>query len=156
MNKQPGTTFHVSIPVPDEEEEGKDHNKFERDFQELSTDYGTAYDNWCDAEEAVRKAKDDDSSFQAHFEKRKKFDELQSEFPSNLKTPVDAEYMKKILRRGRQNRRKRQQKAVQKDGSTTVTETTTHEETTPTITIKVPLMGNRFDQLKFNMADFGG
>lgn len=71
-------------------------------------DYARAYDVYCDAEGVVR-SKEGDSDFVPHFEKRKKFDKLLEEFPKGLKTPVDGAYIRKLLRRARQNRTKRVQ-----------------------------------------------
>ena len=45
--------------------------------------------------------------FKPHAEKAKKFDDLVTEFPTNLATPVDASYLRLIVRRIRNNMAKR-------------------------------------------------
>ena len=44
--------------------------------------------------------------FKLHAEKAKKFDELVTEFPTNLATPVDVSYIRLIVRRIRNNKAK--------------------------------------------------
>ena len=117
-NTEPGGTFRVTVPVTDlnakKEETGgaagdeeTDYNKLGRVFHDTVDDYARAYDEWCDAEGIYRKAIGD-TEYAPHFEKRKKFDKLVKEFPKDLKTPVDLNYLKKVLRRARQNRSKRE------------------------------------------------
>eukprot|EP00934_Nitzschia_sp_Nitz4_P004285 Nitzschia sp. Nitz4//scaffold33_size148984//5131//8657//NITZ4_002909-RA/size148984-augustus-gene-0.251-mRNA-1//1//CDS//3329548370//4275//frame0 len=100
----PGGTFKVTVPVkpPSKEElENTDHNKFPREFQNNLADYAQVYDRWCAAQAAL------DKSFALGKEKQSKFDTLIAKFPKNLLTPVDSEYVKKLLRRARQNIHKR-------------------------------------------------
>jgi hypothetical protein len=114
-NRSANGNFKVTVPVaPDavvntaDGEEAADHNKISRKFYDLLEDYARAFDEWCDAEGEFRKATGD-KDFAAHFERRKKFDLLINEFPTDLKTPVDKPYLQKILRRARQNKHKREQ-----------------------------------------------
>jgi hypothetical protein len=112
-NTKPGDSFKVTVPKPAEEEDadenpGKDHNKISRDFYDKLEDYARTYDEWCDAEGQYRKAIGE-KGFTPHFAKREKFEKLISEFPKDMKTPVDKDYLKKILRRARQNKHKREQ-----------------------------------------------
>ena len=111
----PGGTFRVTVPVkqppPDADSDGTDHNKFSRDFQELLDDYARAYDEWCSRQAEI------DKKFSVFKEKQYKFERLAKEFPPNLLTPVDANYLKKIVRRARQNKHKRIKTAAAKQQS---------------------------------------
>jgi hypothetical protein len=108
----PGETFKVTVPVPKpapgEEDEGVDHNKFPREFQDELDIYAREFDDFCRHEGEYRHAKDEDETkYAIHLEKRKKYDRVVREFPKNLLTPIDVEYMKKLVRRARQNKHKR-------------------------------------------------
>lgn len=111
----PGGTFKVSVPVKQKTEEEdlgeKDHNKFSRDFQEAVDDYARAYDEWCRKQHAV------DKKFALLKEKQAKFDPIVAIFPKDLMTPVTVEYMKKIIRRARQNKHKRLKMQASKQDS---------------------------------------
>jgi hypothetical protein len=112
----PGGTFKVTVPVkpppPDSDKEGTDHNRFSRGFQELLDDYARGYDDWCQAQSDV------DKTFAIYKEKQQKFDRFIKEFPTNLLTPVDSNYLKKIVRRARQNKHKRSKTAASKQPGT--------------------------------------
>jgi len=103
----PGGTFKVTVPVQDDVDEDTDYNKFSREFYDTLDDYARAYDDYVDAEAAVQEAAGNDG-YSPHIEKRNKFDDLVTEFPDDLKTPVEVDYVKKLLRRARQNRSKRE------------------------------------------------
>lgn len=105
---QSGGTFRVTVPVKHSEADSgdnKDHNKFGREIQDLLDDYGRAYDDYCTARLVVYPA------FEINKEKQAKFDKLATEFPTGLLTPVDANYLKQVARRARQNKYKRQRTA---------------------------------------------
>ena len=107
-NIAPGGTFRASVPLPKdqlEEVADTDANKIPRAFQELADDYAKAYDDWCNQQAET------DKSFSLFKEKRAKWDSVIKLFPKDLLTPVDVEYMTKISRRARQNRKKRQKTA---------------------------------------------
>ena len=116
-NVKAGETFKVTVPKPAEDdndddklgEDGlaRDHNKFNREFYDVLDDYAKAYDEWCDAEGAYRRAIDD-KTFTSHFMKRNKCDDLVSLFPSDTKTSISIDYLKKVIRRARQNKHKRE------------------------------------------------
>lgn len=178
----PGGTFKVSVPVkPDPVEadgEEKDHNTFSREFQELLDDYARAHDDWCGAQAAV------DKNFALLKEKQAKYDPLVALFPTNLLTPVTVEYMKKVVRRARQNRHKRKKNAAMKGDSSTKDdedddgaedsdredaggnqddgttnnndddESTTEQQPQKRI-VEIPTMGSKFPKIKFSEADFG-
>lgn len=113
-NTAPGATFRVTVPVPPEPEEKEDgtpmdHNKWTREFYEALSDYAYHFDNWIDAITDHKLAQGEE--YPGHFEKRKKFDDMVSDFPNDLKTPIDKAYLQKILRRARQNKHKRDKTA---------------------------------------------
>jgi hypothetical protein len=107
-----GGTFKVTVPVkqppPDADKDGVDHNKFSRIFQETLDDYARSFEDWCEAQSRA------DKKFAIHKEKQHKFDRVLKEFPTQLVTAVDDNYMKKIVRRARQNRHKRSKTAAAK------------------------------------------
>jgi hypothetical protein len=109
-----GETFKVTVPVPKpapgDEDEGTDHNKFPRDLQDELDMYAREYDDFCKHEGEFRHAKNEE--YPIHLEKRKKYDQLVKEFPKNLMTKIDQEYMKKLVRRARQNKSKRCKTAI--------------------------------------------
>jgi hypothetical protein len=109
-----GETFKVTVPVPKmapgDEDEGTDHNKFPRDLQDELDMYAREYDDYCKHEGELRHAKNEE--YPIHLEKRKKYDQLVKEFPKNLMTKIDQEYMKKLVRRARQNKSKRSKTAT--------------------------------------------
>lgn len=76
-----------------------------RDFQELSVDFATAYDEWSSARAEV------DKTVSVLHERRAKWDKVIKLFPKDLLAPIDTEYMMKLVRRARQNRKKRQKKS---------------------------------------------
>ena len=108
-----GETFKVTVPVPKpsaDDDEGVDHNKFPRALQDELDMYAREYDVFCKHEGEYRHAKDEE--YPIHLEKRKKYDQVVKEFPKNLMSPIDAEYMKKLVRRARQNKSKRTKSAA--------------------------------------------
>jgi len=107
----PGGTFKVTVPVkhrPGDENE-KDRNKLPRELQEALDVFGKAYDEWCTAQSKV------DNFFETFKEKQGKFDKLAKLFPRNLVTPIDANYLKQVVRRARQNKYKRSKTAAAKN-----------------------------------------
>jgi hypothetical protein len=105
---KPGGTFRVTVPVKHPEADSgdnKDHNKFGREIQDMLDDYTRAYDEYCAAKLIV------DPSTEINKEKQAKFDKMAKEFPTGLLTPVDANYLKQVARRARQNKYKRQKTA---------------------------------------------
>ncbi|GKY99548.1 hypothetical protein MPSEU_000909100 [Mayamaea pseudoterrestris] len=124
-NTLPGGIFKATVPVPpDPDDDTIDHNKLSRHFYDTLDDYTRSYDDWIDSEAMAQRALHN-HEYAPHREKRKKFDELIMVFPANLKTTVDIEYMKKLLRRARQNRSKREQTLARK-GSSPPKDSTAH------------------------------
>ena len=152
----PGGTFKVSVPVQAPSgDDDKDHNKFSREFQELLDDYARAFDDWCSAQSAI------DSKFPVFKQRVHKFDALVKEFPKNLVTPVDAEYLKKVMRRARQNKHKRmktvenQKKQQEQETEPPKSESESEEETPPSRTVLLPTMGKEFTSINFDPKHFG-
>jgi hypothetical protein len=107
--KGAGDKFDVKVPAPVVSEAG-DKNKFSREFQELAAEFSSKYDEWCHAEADYHAADPEQKGkFPLKSKKVSKFEEVIKAFPSNLVTPVDEDYMKKIVRRARQNRKKRKE-----------------------------------------------
>lgn len=133
--KGPGDKFDVKVPAPIVSDEG-DKNKFSREFQELTAQFSFKYDMWCHAEGTQTAGRCDCYTYSFCFvasepfhlpaeyhsldpeqkgkfplknKKVSKFEEVIKAFPSNLVTPVDEVYMKKIVRRARQNKKKRKE-----------------------------------------------
>lgn len=167
-NTPPGGSFKVTVPVQPPADDDTDYNKLSRAFYDTLDDYARAYDDWCDAEGLVRKAAGDDS-YTAHFEKRKKFDSFLKVFPQDLKTPVDMDYVKKLLRRARQNKSKRGQTQRMKKGgsvtgggsvqsasppSKTTSTTTVVAPPAPKVTVPVPELSKVFATRPFDAKDF--
>ena len=90
-------------------ENPKDGNRLPRSLQEALDVFGKAYDEWCTAQSKV------DSSFETFKEKQGKFEKLAAIFPDNLITPINAPYLKQVVRRARQNKYKRAKTAAAKD-----------------------------------------
>jgi hypothetical protein len=142
-DSHPGSTFKVTVPVKlPEEDEGKDRNKFPREFQDVLDDFARAYDDWLEAKNAL------DSDFNVWKERQNKFDKFVDEFPSNLVTPVDAAYLKQALRRFRQNKAKRDKTkaasaAKLKEIKTEVKRETDEEETKKELAEEQPMPKTR-------------
>jgi hypothetical protein len=111
-NATSGSKFVVSVPVPNAANPDVDNNKWSREAQDLLDEYSHTYDDWCHAEAAWREV--DPSStekFQLHHERMNKFDQLLPFFPKDLITPIDGTYLRKVVRRARQNKHKRSKTA---------------------------------------------
>ena len=80
----------------------------------------------------------------------KKFDEMITEFPKKLATPIDATYLRAAVRRIRSN------KARQEKRKSEASETLKRQMVTEKVevTITVPQTGNEFDLVSFNKQDF--
>jgi hypothetical protein len=82
-------------------------------------------------------------------EKMKKFDEMVSEFPNKLATPIDATYLRAAVRRVRSNKARQEKR---KSGTETPKRQTVTEKVE--INITVPQKGNEFALVSFNKQDF--
>ena len=167
---KPGGTFRVTVPVPPAKEGGEvDHNKWTREFYMALSDYAYHYDDWMDAKTERMAAMGQE--FPGHFEKRKKFDRMITEFPKDLKTPIDKAYLQKILRRARQNKHKREKTAkIKQEGDSSggkKSEPKTEESSAAPSSkeassskksqpdrITLPVAGTQFPRRSFNEEDF--
>jgi len=100
----PGGKFVVSVPgmCPS----SPNVNNFSRDAKEALDDYSRAYDEWIEAEARYRE-NIPGVVYKPNNERLKKFDNLIHEFPDNLAVPIDAVFLRKVVRRARQNSSKR-------------------------------------------------
>jgi hypothetical protein len=79
----------------------------------------------------------------------KKFDEMVTEFPNKLATPIDAAYLRAAVRRVRNNKARQEKR---KSGTESPKRRTVTEKVE--INITVPQKGNEFALLSFNKQDF--
>ena len=134
-NGTPGSKFVVSVPVPVKENPDVDNNKWTREAQDLLDDFSHIYDDWCHAEAAWREADPTATKkFQLHHERMNKFDRILAVFPKDLVTPIDGTYLRKVVRRARQNKHKRSKTALrfEEDGITPIPQPPVQKRSNPT------------------------
>ena len=85
--------------------------------------------------------------YKVNVEKMKKFDDMVTEFPSKLATPIDAAYLKAAVRRVRSNKSRQEKRKLGSEASKRVTEKVE-------IDITVPQKGSKFSIVSFNKQDF--
>ncbi|KAL7538754.1 hypothetical protein ACHAXR_008777 [Thalassiosira sp. AJA248-18] len=146
--------FVVSVPVPKVKEPEIRENNFPKEFKEALYNYASAYDDWCVAEgehnDSLPAAKR--KQFKLTSEKNKKFDDMIEELPKNLATPIDASYLRKIVRQERSNKTRREKR---KDGISSAggaVGPAKQEETE----INIPQKGTEFSSVVFDKQDFQG
>lgn len=155
----PGSTFKVTVPVkqPDENDSTTDHNKLPKEFKDLLDDYARAYDDWCRAHSEV------EEGFALFKEKQAKFEKIAKDFPASLVTPVDSDYLKKVVRRVRQykiKKKKAEELRQQKGGATQTSaekeESGEEEDQEKGLhrTVNIPTAGVEFATKKFVLQDF--
>lgn len=150
-NAKPGSKFVVSVPVPVKANPDVDNNKWPREAQDLLDEFSHAYDEWCHAEGAWREIDPTSKEkFQVHKKRMNKFDDLLPSFPKDLITPIDGTYLRKVVRRARQNKHKRIKTAQKLSGETSLPDVTPsgsadnediEEEENDTLEIVVPGKG---------------
>jgi len=110
-NGVPGKSFVVSVPVPSkptQSQNSSDGNIFSKEAKEILDQYSKAYDDWIEMEAKYHEtAPDGNRKYKPNNERLKKFEKLLSFFPKDLLEPIDAAYLRKVVRRSRQNRSKR-------------------------------------------------
>lgn len=111
-----------------------------------------AYDDWCTAEEAHNASLPENKrkDYKITTEKMKKFDEMITEFPKKLATPIDATYLRAAVRRVRSNKARQEKR---KSGSETLKQRQTVTEKVE-VNINVPQKGSEFALVSFNKQDF--
>ena len=78
------------------------------------------------------------------------------EFPKNLETPIDAPFLRKVVRRKRQNENKRQ-KLLEESGKKVeiIKIEKKKKREPPMLSLDLPRKGQKFSQKIFNSKDFG-
>lgn len=122
----------------------------------FSGDYSTAYDDWCTAEEAHNASLPENKrkDYKLTTEKMKKFDEMITEFPKRLATPIDATYLRAAVRRVRSNKARQEKR---KSSGSAASETLKQRQTVTekvVVNISVPQKGSEFELVSFNRQDF--
>jgi len=175
---KPGKSFKVSVPMPKiSKAPGNAQNKFAKDVTETLDEYSKAYDEWCLAEAKHRALKPKKEGgkikhFKAGVERLKKYDEMLDEFPKNLLVPIDAVFIRKLVRRNRQNANKRMkalavaatmeaatatavmEKASAEKLSTDLPPAKKQRVESATMSLAVPGKGSVFPSVPFKEADF--
>jgi len=168
-NSKRGDSFKVSVPMPKVAKSlANAQNKFSKDLTNTLDEYSKVYDDWCQAEAKSRalqpkKKGTKSEQFKAGVERLKKYDEMLAEFPKNLLHPIDAIFIRKVVRRNRQNANKRL-KALAANGATTSaatsavtgekSESTKKKQPTKMIELTVPGKGVNFPSFYFVKDDF--
>jgi len=97
------------------------------------------------------------SEFKVGTERLKKYDQMLEAFPKNLETPVDAPFLRKIVRRKRQNENKRlrlmEDSTVKSKGVIAKAEKKEKQEPI-LLTLNLPFKGNQFPNTEFKSSDF--
>ena len=80
------------------------------------------------------------------------------EFPKNLETPIDAPFLRKVVRRKRQNENKRL-KLLEESGKKVeiikIEKKKKRERETPVLKLNLPKKGSVFEKKVFKGQDFG-
>jgi len=152
-NASAGGKFVVSVPVPSKLNPENDNNKFGREMQDQLDSFSHAYDDWCHAEASWREMDPTQEKFALHHERMNKFEKLLSIFPSDLVTPIDAAYLRKIVRRARQNKHKRvkTQQRLGELGNADPQVKREEEDTKPSLEIQVPGKGVVFHEVNLEI-----
>jgi len=153
-NAKPGSKFVVSVPVPVKANPDVDNNKWPREAQDLLDEFSSGYDEWAQAEAAWREIDPTNKEkFQIHKKRMNKFDDLIPAFPKDLITPIDGTYLRKVVRRARQNKHKRIKTAEKLKADESLADVTSSAsvdkdekeiEETNTVEIMVPGKGVEF------------
>ena len=172
-NAKEGGKFHVSVPKLIESPEGQE-NTFPKALQLALGEYHQAYDDWCETEAKYRAECPDDmskkDSFKPGVERLKKYDKMLKRFPQDLVTPIDVAFIRKIVRRVRQNAQKRRKSkgdgesipgspaptVKDNDADAAKEELVKVDANAPsqTIEVRVPGKGTKFPSAPFNEDDF--
>mmetsp|Transcript_4497 Transcript_4497/g.6798 ORF Transcript_4497/g.6798 Transcript_4497/m.6798 type:complete len:797 (-) Transcript_4497:129-2519(-) len=163
-NGVPGQKFVVKVPAPEVRKTTTTatENKFTNEVKIALDTYSQVYDDWCMAEAFYRQLIPHKGRvpFKPATERLKKFDEILKEFPKDMLFPIDAAYLRKVVRRNRQNVKKRVKTqqygnpaSLLASGNMTLEEV--DEDCPPqTLELCVPGKGTCFSAVKFNLSDF--
>mmetsp|Transcript_3944 Transcript_3944/g.5143 ORF Transcript_3944/g.5143 Transcript_3944/m.5143 type:complete len:701 (+) Transcript_3944:204-2306(+) len=162
-------TFKVSVPMPAIKSTNAE-NKFSKECITVLDEYSTVFDEWCQAEAKYRDmlpTKKKGTEFKVGTERLKKYDQMIEEFPNNLQTPIDAPFLRKVVRRKRQNENKKlklmeesgkkTEVVAEKDTSSVAekTDTPTEKRERTIVNLMLPCRGTKFPEITFQMVDFG-
>lgn len=122
-------------------------------FMLFSGDYSTAYDDWCTAEEAHNASLPENKrkDYKLTTEKMKKFDEMITEFPKRLATPIDATYLRAAVRRIRSNKARQEKRKSLGSEASKQRQTVTEKVE---VDMAVPQKGSEFALVLFNKQNF--
>ena len=147
-SKIPGDKFTVMVPLPEViPSAGKIENKPSKEFIVAIDKYSAAFDEWCTAE-GKYKALKGDTKYKIGAERLKKYDKMIPAFPKNLEVPIEASFLRLLVRRKRQNQSKR--KSVGSEASPVKSK----KATKITQEIEVPIASTKFPTIKYNKDDF--
>jgi len=150
--KSSNESFNVTVPLPSIKSGSKSENKFTKECIDALDKYSSAYDDWLQAEanhrelvgKTPKKGKD---AFKVGVERLKKFDAMiTAAFPKNLETPIEAAFLRLLVRRKRQSQSKKL-KVVK-------TETPIKKNEKKTVEITIPGTGVKFPKVKFQKLSF--
>jgi len=146
----PGGKFVVSLPAPESRQPTLSANNFTKEAKEALDDYSRAYDEWIEAKARWREYQPKLGPYKPNNERLKKFDHLIQELPSDLATPIDAAFLRKVVRRARQNSSKRR-KMLEIQSMERKKDIDGPSET---LELRLPHMGMRFETVIFNKNHF--
>lgn len=94
--------------------------------------------------------------FKVGTERLKKYDQMLEEFPKNLEIPVDASFLRKVVRRKRQNENKRMKLMEESVKKVEVVKTETKKKKREPVLLRLnlPCKGQKFPESIFNLQDF--
>lgn len=155
-----GETFKVSVPMPTVTKTSSNaENKFSKESINALDEYSLVYDEWCISEAKYRDLlppKKKVTEFKVGTERLKKYDAMLEEFPKNLETPIDAPFLRKVVRRKRQNENKRM-KLLEESGKKVeiIKIEKKKKREPPVLRLTLPKKGEMFPEKVFNSKDFG-
>ena len=153
--KSAGEVFIVSVPMPAVLKSDTSENKLSKELVAALDAYSSVYDNWVQAEAVFKQmtSKKGDN-YKPGVERLKKYDEMIKVFPKDLETPIDAAYLRLLVRRKRQN----QNKKVKGPGSQSPSKTPTKKPAViaskKLIEITIPSKGQKFPSIVYKLSDF--
>lgn len=150
--------FVVSVPGPKVKAPELRENNFAKEFKEALYNFACSYDDWCAAEgehnDSLPASKR--KQFKPNTEKLKKFDELITEFPKNLVTPIDVSYLRKIVRQERSNKSRREKRKDCGGSSVADGKGEWTDQPLQETEINIPQKGMDFEDIVFCRRDFEG
>ena len=151
--KSGGEVFLVSVPMPVVLKSNTSENKLSKELVAALDAYSTVYDDWVKAEATFKQntSKKGDS-YKAGAERLKKYDEMIKVFPRDLETPIDAAYLRLLVRRKRQNQSKKVKGPVSSPSKSPAKKSA--KAVSRVIKITIPSKGRTFPSIVYNKTDF--